>query len=135
MVDQNIASLGFGYTGQVIDFSEMEDIDYVSKKVTNVLIPKTKTQYTYTTFIYATLIPFIIAIVAYFITKSKNVLVTFKHYFNIAGLVSIPVMIIFFAIEWNETLIRLGVIEFYWLIFAIYYFLTISFVNKTYYRD
>lgn len=134
MVDNNQASFGFEYTSQKIDFSEIEELDYISKKITDLLIPKTKTQYTYTSFIYATLIPFVVIIIAFFITKSKNVLVSFKNYFNIGGLCSIPVMILFFALEWNETLIRLGIMEMYWLIFAVYYFLVISIVNKTYYR-
>lgn len=130
MVDKNRVSYGFSYNDVDLSFAEMEHIDYITRKISDMLIPETKTQYTYNSFIYAVVAPFVIALAFYALIRRKTVLVKFKHYFNIIALCSIPVMILFFALEWSDLAIRLGIIDVYWPTLAIYYFIVVRIINK-----
>ena len=82
-------------------------------------------------FLYTVFSPLILALIAYVFVKRKSVLVKFKHYFNVATLCSIPVAILYFAIEWNEFFISIGIMELYWVALAIYYFIALSIINRT----
>lgn len=130
MVDKNRVSYGFSYNDVDLSFADMEQMDYITRRVTEMLIPETKTQYTYNSFIYAVVAPFVIALAFYALIRRKTVLVKFKHYFNIIALCSIPVMLLFFALEWSDLAIRLGIIDVYWPALAIYYFIVVRIVNK-----
>ena len=46
------------------------------------------------------------------------------------ALATIPVAIIFFAISWIPSMISFGIMELYWVAFAIYYCIVISIVNR-----
>lgn len=130
MVDKNRVSYGFSYNDVKLSFAEMEEMDYITRKLSDMLIPETKTQYTYNSFIYAVVAPFIIALGFYAIIRRKTVLVKFKHYFNIIALCTIPIMLIFFALEWSDLAIRLGIIDIYWPTLTIYYFIVVRIINK-----
>ena len=131
LIDNNISSYIFKYSDVNLDLKEMKSLDYLIKGVTQLLIPETKTQYSYMSFLYTVFSPLILALIAYVFVKRKSVLVKFKHYFNVATLCSIPVAILFFAIEWNEFFIRIGIMELYWVALAIYYFIALSIINRT----
>ena len=130
LIDNNISSYIFKYSNVNLDLREMDSLDYLIKGVTELLIPETKTQYSYMAFLYTVFSPIILALVAYVFVKRKSVLVKFKHYFNVATLCSIPVAVLFFAIEWNEFFIRIGIMELYWVALAIYYFAVLSIINR-----
>ena len=55
----------------------------------------------------------------------------FKNYFNLAALSSIPITLLFFILEWNDFFVKLGIMDLYWCVFAIYYFIVLFIVNKT----
>lgn len=130
MVDNNRRSYGFNYNDVEINFSEMEEAEYITRKITDMLIPETKMQYTYISFIYTVVAPFVIALAFYALIKRKTVLVKFKHYFNIIALCSIPISLLFFIVEWNDFAIRLGAMDLYWPVLAIYYFIVVRIINK-----
>ena len=131
MIDKNQRSFGYAYSKVGMNFEEMDNIEYLARKVSDILVPQTKTLYTFNGFIYTVICPIILCLVAMVFIRKKNVLTSFKHYFNIAGLCTIPVSIIFFALEWIPFMIRIGLMELYWLIFGIYYFVVLSIINKT----
>lgn len=130
MIDKNQRSYIFNYGSVQMDFSEMTSLDYITHKLTEILIPEMKTQYTFNTFIYAVLGPVFVALLALVFIRNKQCLFKYKHYFNIAALSSIPVSILFFILEWIPFFIRIGIMELYIIIFAIYYFTVISLINK-----
>lgn len=130
MVDNNVTSYAFAYGKEKIDFNEMSELNYIPHKLTNILIPETKLQYTFNSFMYTVIAPAVLALLAMVFMKRKNVLVTYKHYFNVAALASIPVTVLFFIIEWNEKLISIGIMELYWIVLAIYYFVTLYLIDR-----
>lgn len=120
----------FEYGSVSIDFSNIDNLDYLTHKITKVIEPYMKTQYTYNGFIYAVLAPILISLLAHIFVKNKRILFKYKHYFNVASVCSIPVSILFFIIEWFDFFIRIGIMEFYWVFFSIFYVITISLINK-----
>ena len=130
MIDNNRKSYIFNFGSVDMDFSEMENMDYITHKLTEVLIPEMKMQYTFNTFIYAVLGPIIVALLAFIFIRNKNTLITYKHYYNIAALTSIPISIVFFTLEWIPFFIRIGIMELYIVFFAIYYFFVVNIINK-----
>lgn len=130
MIDNNRKSYIFDYGSVAMDFSEMESIDYITHKLTNILIPEMTIQYTFNSFIYAVLGPIFIALLAFIFIRNKHCLIKYKHYYNIAALASIPVSIVLFILEWIPFFIRIGIMEMYVIIFAIYYFTVVSIVEK-----
>ena len=130
MVDNNRVSYGFEYGEVEMAFNEIEQDHYITAKISEMLIPNTKSQYTYNSFIYAVIAPAIIALAFFALIRRKTVLVKYKHYFNIVALCSIPISLIFFGLEWNDMMIRFGIIDLYWPVLAIYYFICIRIINK-----
>lgn len=130
MIDNNRKSYAFDYSDIAMDFSEMDSLDYITKNLSIMLIPQMRMQFTFNTFIYAVLAPIFFALLAYIFIRNKHSLITYKHYYNIAALASIPVSIIFFILEWIPLFIQLGILEFYVVIFAIYYFSVLSIINR-----
>ena len=130
MIDNNRKSYIFNFGSVDMDFSEMENMDYITHKLTEVLIPEMKMQYTFNTFIYAVLGPIFVALLAFIFIRNKNTLITYKHYYNIAALTSIPISIVFFTLEWIPFFIRIGIMELYIVFFAIYYFFVVNIINK-----
>ena len=131
MIDNNRQSYGLSYNDVEIDFKQMNDISYLTKNITEMLIPETKTAYTFNSFLYCVLAPMIMALIAYIFFRKNAVLTTYKHYYNIATLASIPVLVLFFILEWNSFMIRIGIMELYWVALAIYYMVVLKFVNRT----
>lgn len=130
MVDNDLISYAFEYKEQDIDFKEMQELDYVTKKVTDLLIPESKTQYSFNGFVYTVIVPLIAAAFGLLLARRKVVLQKYKHYYNMTALATIPVAIIFFAISWIPSMISFGIMELYWVAFAIYYCIVISIVNR-----
>lgn len=130
MIDHNKTSYSMDYNDVEIDFSEMTDLDYITHKITNVLIPEMRMQYTFNTFIYAVLGPIFIALLAFVFTRNKHILISYKHYYNVAAICSIPVSIIFFILEWIPFFIKIGILELYIVFLAIYYFTVITVINR-----
>ena len=131
MIDNNRQSYGLSYNDVEIDFKEMNDMSYLSKTITEMLIPETKTAYTFNSFLYCVLAPMIMAFIAYVFFRKNASLTTYKHYYNIATLSSIPVLVLFFILEWNSFMIKIGIMELYWVALAIYYMFVLKIVNKT----
>lgn len=131
MIDNNRQSFGLNYNDVQMDFKNMTEFSYITKSLTEMLIPETKTAYTYNSFIYCVIAPMIFAFVAYILFKKDNVMNRYKHFYNIAALSSIPVIILFFILEWNDFMIRIGIMELYWVFFAIYYFVVLKCISKT----
>lgn len=131
MIDNNRQSYGMNYSNAKFDFKEMSNISDLTKALTVSLIPETKTAYTYNTFLYCVIAPLIIAFGGYVLFKKNNQLLTYKHFFNIATLSSIPVLIVFFALEWIPFMIRIGIMELYWVALAIYYVIVLKFVDRS----
>ena len=130
MIDNNRQSYGLEYNKAVLDFKEMNDLSYLVKGITEMLIPETKTAYSFNSFLYCVIAPMIIAFVGYALFKRDKVLTTYKHFFNVATLSSIPVVIIFFILEWNEFMISIGIMELYWVFLALYYFVVLKLTSK-----
>ena len=131
MIDNNRQSYGLSYNDVELNFKDMNEFSYLTKSLTNMLIPETKTAYTFNSFLYCVLAPMIMAFIAYVLFKKDTVLTRYKHYYNIAALSSIPVIILFFILEWSEFMIRIGIMELYWVFLAIYYFVVIKAINKS----
>lgn len=131
MIDNNIGSYIFKYSDVKLDLKEMDTLDYLTKNIAELLIPETKSQYTYIAFLYTVFSPLILALIAFVFVKRKSALVKFKHYFNVATLCSIPVTVLFFIIEWIPFFISIGIMELYWIVLAIYYFVVLSVINRT----
>ena len=130
MIDNNRQSYGIDYNKTKIDFKEMNDLTYLTKGLTEMLIPETKTAYTFNSFLYCVLAPMIIAFGGYVIFRKNNILTKYKHYYNIATLSSIPVLILFFILEWNEFMIRIGIMELYWVALTIYYIIVLKLIER-----
>ncbi len=129
--ENNIQSPGFEYSDkQDFDFKEINTLDYITRNLSEMLIPATKSQYTFNSFIYAVIGPLAIALCGYIFNKKKNILQTYKHYFNIATLCSIPVLVLFFILEWIELFLRIGIMELYWVGVALYFVIVLSRINR-----
>ena len=131
MIDNNRQSYGLSYNDVEFNFNEMTNIGYLTNSITQMLIPETKTAYTFNSFLYCVIAPFIMAFIACIFYKKSSALTTYKHFFNIATLSSIPVLFLFFILEWNEFMIRIGIMELYWPALAIYYLIVLKFVSRT----
>ena len=77
MVDNDLISYAFEYKEQDIDFKEMQELDYVTKKVTDLLIPESKTQYSFNGFVYTVIVPLIAAAFGLLLARRKVVLQNF----------------------------------------------------------
>lgn len=132
MIDKGINLYkNFEYGKVEFKFSEMDKADYIAKRISKMLVPSIKKQYTYNSFMYTVLAPLILAMVAMMFFKHHGVLTKYKHYFNIVTLSSIPITLIVFLLEWNEFFIRIGIMELYWIILAIYYFIVLKIIHKS----
>lgn len=131
MIDNNRQSYGLSYNDVEFKFKDMNNLTDLTQAITEMLIPETKTAYTFNSFLYCVIAPLLIALVAYIFFRKNNVIVTYKHYFNIAALSSIPVLLIFFILEWNSYMIRLGIMELYWVALAIYYLVVLHFIDRS----
>lgn len=131
MIDNNRQSYGMKYYDVNIDFKEINNISDLAKGLTQMLIPETKTAYTFNSFLYCVIAPLIIAFGGYALFRKNNELVTYKHFFNIAALSSIPVLILFFILEWIPFMISIGIMELYWVALAIYYVIVLKIIDKT----
>lgn len=130
MIDNEMNSYAFDYNDVEMDFSEMESLDYITKKLSLMLIPQMCMQFTFNTFIYAVLAPIFFALLAFVFIRNKHSLIRFKHYYNMAALASIPVAVVFFILEWIPLFIQIGILEMYVVVFAIYYFTVLSIANR-----
>ena len=52
MIDNNRQSYGLEYNKAILDFKEMNDLSYLVKGITEMLIPETKTAYSFNSFLY-----------------------------------------------------------------------------------
>lgn len=131
MIKYNRQSYGYNFNKVEINFKDMNSLDYITKKLSSILVPYTISAYTFNGFLYTVLAGFIIAFAGYVVVRNKNNLSKFKNYFNLAALSSIPITLLFFILEWNDFFVKLGIMDLYWCVFAIYYFIVLFIVNKT----
>lgn len=131
MISKNIQSYGYNFKKVDIDFSEMNTLDYITNKMALILVPYTIQAYTFNGFLYTVFAGFVLAFAGYVIIRNKNNLNKYKHYFNVAALSSIPITLLFFILEWNNFFISIGIMDLYWCVFAIYYFVVLFIINKT----
>ncbi len=129
-VENHLRSFFMEYKKVNIDFSELNDATYISHKIADMLVPVVKLNYTFYSFIYVILIPLVVSLLLWLILRKGNSLITFKNYFNIAGLVAIPLIIIFFSISWIPIFLRKGIMEYFPVAFLIYYIICVGYINK-----
>ncbi len=126
----NQTSVALLYDKTTINFQDMESLSDLSHKIIDMIIPHMKSQYTFNGFILVLLLPIVVSLVAWIVIRKNGQLSSFKHFFNIAAICSISVILVVFCLEWIPIFIRIGIMDYYVFLFAIYYFIVITFINR-----
>lgn len=119
--------INFGYLKDInIKFSDMKDGSYLSHKLMDFYILQIKYTYTFYTFIECLVLPMLIALISFIAYKNKGNYKSYKDYVNLAGLISIPLMLIIFILSWFLP----NLMSYYIFIFSIYYLIDVIYLNK-----
>lgn len=129
-VEGREASQYFNYRKISFDLSKGTDATYLSHFVIDMLTPYVETNYSFYSFIYIVILPFIITLLAWLIVRKGGALSTLKHFYNIGGIVSIPIILIFFVITWIPSLTRTGIMPYFPAAFLFYYLICIWLMNR-----